>query len=59
MLSINVMVKKATSISCFDFSNLYTEIRHDKIFTVCNEMTGFCVKVKDGEFISADDHGTK
>ena len=33
---------KGTSASTFDFSNLYTEIPHDKLISVLNSIVDFC-----------------
>ena len=33
---------KANSITCFDFSTLYTNIPHNKLIKVLNELIDFC-----------------
>ena len=42
---------KATSISCFDFSTLYTNISCGKLVRDLNEHIGFCFKGRSGQFI--------
>ena len=48
---------KATSVSYFDFSTLYTKILHAKLLKVLNELIDFCFRGGDGEFISGHSHG--
>ena len=50
---------KASSISCFDFSTLYTKVLHNKSLMVLNELIHFYFRGEDGEFISLDSHGGK
>ena len=47
----------ATSVSCFNFSNRYTKILHDKLLKVLNELIDFCIKGGGGEFISVNGYG--
>ena len=45
---------KAISITCCDFSFLYTNIFHGKLMRIPNETIDFCFKSRDGEFIVLD-----
>ena len=49
--------EKTTSISCCEFSTLYTKILYDVILKILTELIGFCFKGGDGEFIKVDGHG--
>ena len=51
--------KKANSVTCFDFSTLYTKIPHAKLLKVLNELIDFCFKGGDKEYISVDRYGAK
>ena len=57
--NINIMNKrtKASSISCFDFSTLYTKIPHNKLLKVMNELVDFCFKGGDKSYITVNKYG--
>ena len=57
--SINNLNKrsKASSISCFDFSTLYTNIPHDKLIKVMRELIEFCFKGGNKRIIKVDRYG--
>ena len=50
---------KATSISCFDFSTLYTTIPHDKLIKVLFDMIDFCFKGGDKQYIEIGKYGAR
>ena len=47
----------ATSIICYDFSTLYTNIPHWKLIRILNQLINFCFKGIDEQFIIADRYG--
>ena len=51
--NINMLNKraKASSISCFDFSTLYTKIPHSRLLKVMNELIDFCFKGGNKNYI--------
>ena len=38
---------------------MYTKVSHDKLLKVLNKLIDFSFKKEDGQFITADGHGTK
>ena len=46
--------EETTSISCFNFSTLCTNINHDKSLKTFNTLIDFCFKGGDREFISGN-----
>ena len=47
---------KASSVSCFDFSTLYTKIPHSKLVKVLHELVDFCFKGGNAEFIAVNQY---
>ena len=50
---------KALSVSSFDFSTLYTNIPHDKLLHVLNELIDFCFQGGTNDIIAVDRFGAK
>ena len=59
--SLNKLNKrgKASRISTFDFSTLYTKIPHDKLLKVLDELTDVCFNGGDRELLSATKSGAR
>jgi len=57
--NINMLNKrsKASSISCFDFSTLYTKIPHNGLLKVMNELIDFCFKGGNKNYIMVNKYG--
>ena len=56
--SINNLNKRnrALSLTTFDFSTLYTNIPHDKLLSVLNELVDFCFKGSTKNYITVDNY---
>ena len=50
---------KASCISTFNFSTLYTKIPHDKLLFVLNELTDVCFNWGDRELLSVTKFGAR
>ena len=51
--------RRAKRISTFDFSTLYTNIPHDKLINVLNELIDFCFKGWENKHIAVTKYGAK
>ena len=50
---------KVTSITCYDFSNLHTNIAPGKLIRILNERIDFCLKDGGGNSIELNKYGTQ
>ena len=59
--AMNGLIKrrKATSVSTFDFSTLYTKLPHDKLLMVLNSLIDFCFDGGESKFISVNNYGAR
>ena len=46
-------------MSTFDFSTLYTKIPHDKLINVLNELTDFCFRGGNNNFVAVNSYGAR
>ena len=51
--------RKATSVSTFDFSTLYTKLAHSKFLMVLNSLIGFCFDGRGCKYITANNYGAR
>ena len=54
--------RKATSVSTFDFSTLYTKLRHNKLLMVLNRLntlTDFCFDGGQSKYIRVNNYGAR
>ena len=49
--------RKATSISTFDISTLYTKLPHNKVLMVLNSLVDFCFDGAESKYITVNDYG--
>ena len=49
--------KKATSVSTFDFSTLYTKLPHNKLLMVFNSLIDFCFYGGENKYITVNNYG--
>ena len=49
--------RKATSVSTFDFSTLYTKFSHNKLLMVLNSLTDFCFDGGECKYITVNNYG--
>ena len=49
--------RKATSVSTFDFSTLYTKLPHNKLLMVLNNLIDFCFDGGKGKYITVNNYG--
>ena len=54
-----IKCRKATSVSTFDFSTLYTKLPHSKLLMVLNSLIGFCFDGGDSKYITVNSYGTR
>ena len=48
---------KATSVSTFDFSTLYTKLPHNKLLMVLNSLIDFCFDGGESKYIIVNNYG--
>ena len=51
--------RKATSVSTFDFSTLYTKLSHNKLLMVLNSLIDFCLDGGECKYITVNNYGTR
>ena len=51
--------RKVTSVSTFDFSNLYTELPHNKLLMVLNSQIDFCFDGGECKYIKVNNYGAR
>ena len=51
--------KKATSVSTFDFSTLYTKLPHNKLLMVLNSLINFCFDGGESKYITVNNNGAR
>ena len=51
--------KKATSVSTFDFSTLYTKLPHNKLLMVLNSLIDFCFDGGECKYITVNNYGAR
>ena len=51
--------RKATSVSTFDFSTLYTKLPHNKLLMVLNSLIGFCFDGGECKYITVNNYGAR
>ena len=51
--------RKATSVSIFDFSTLYTKLPHNKILMVLNSLIDFCFDGVESKYITFNNYGAR
>ena len=49
--------RKATSVSTFDFSTLYTKLPHNKLLMILNSLIDFCFDGGQHKYITVNDYG--
>ena len=49
--------RKATSISTFDISTLYTKLPHNKVLMVLNSLVDFCFDGGESKYITVNNYG--
>ena len=49
--------RKATSVSAFEFSTLYTELPHNKLLMVLNSLIDFCFDGGEIKYITVNNYG--
>ena len=59
--AMNGLIKrrKATSVSTFDFSTLYTKLPHDKFLMALNSLIDFCFDGGESKFITVNNYGAR
>ena len=51
--------RKATSVSTFDFSTLYTKLPHNKLLMVLNSLIDFCFDGGECKYITVNNYGAR
>ena len=51
--------KKATSVSTFDLSTLYTKLTHNKLLMVLNSLINFCFDGGESKYITDNNYGAR
>ena len=51
--------RKATSVSTFDFSTLYTKLPHNKLLMVLNSLIDFCFDGGESKYIIVNNYGAR
>ena len=51
--------RKATSVSTFDFSMLYTKLPHNKLLMVLNNLIDFCFDGGESKYIIVNNYGAR
>ena len=51
--------RKATSVSTFDFSILYTKLPHNKLLMVLNSLIDFCFDGGENKYITVNNYGAR
>ena len=51
--------KKATSVSTFDLSTLYTKLTHNKLLMVLNSLINFCFDGGESKYVTANNYGAR
>ena len=51
--------RKATSVSTFDFSTLYTKLPHNKLLMVLNSLIDFCFDGGESKYITVNNYGAR
>ena len=51
--------RKATSVSTFDFSTLYTKLPYNKLLMVLNSLIDFCFDGGESKYITVNNHGAR
>ena len=49
--------RKATSVSTFDISTLYTKLPHNKVLMVLNSLVDFCFDGGESKYITVNNYG--
>ena len=49
--------RKATSVSTFDFSTLYTKLPHNKLLMILNSLIDFCFDGGECKYIRVNNYG--
>ena len=49
--------RKATSVSTFDFSTLYTKLSHNKLLIVLNSLIDYCFDGGESKYITVNSYG--
>ena len=47
---------KATSVSTFDFSTLYTKLQHNKLLMAVNSLIDFCFDGGEGRYVTVNNY---
>ena len=50
---------KATFVSTFDFSTLYTKLPHNKLLMVLNSLIDFCFDGGESKYITVNNYGAR
>ena len=58
MNGLNIQ-RKATSVSTFDFSILYTKLTLNKLLMVLNSLIDFCFDGGESKHITVNNHGAR
>ena len=58
MNGLNIQ-RKATSVSTFDFSILYTKLTLNKLLMVLNSLIDFCFHRGESKYITVNNHGAR
>ena len=51
--------RKATSVSTFDFSTLYTKFPHNKLLMILNSLIDFCFDGGECKYITVNNYGAR
>ena len=51
--------RKATSVSTFDFSTLYTKLPQNKLLMVFNSLIDFCFDGGESKYITVNNYGAR
>ena len=51
--------KKATSVSTFDFSTLYTKLSHNKLLMALNSLIDLCFDGGESKYITVNNYGAR
>ena len=51
--------RKATSVSAFDISTLYTKLPNNKVLMVLNSLVDFCFDGGESKYITVNNYGAR
>ena len=51
--------KKATSVSAFDISTMYTKFQNNKFFMVFDSLINFCFDIGESKYITVNSYGPR